>query len=48
MLVHPKDRIPRDKQNVVVYQISCGNCNETFIGQTKIMVEQIKEHKSAE
>ncbi|XP_060756448.1 uncharacterized protein LOC132867510 [Neoarius graeffei] len=35
-LVHPKDRIPRHKQDNVVYAIQCSEqCTDSYIGETK-------------
>lgn len=35
-LVHPKDKIPRDKQSNVVYAVLCNEeCSDLYIGETK-------------
>ena len=36
-LVHPKDKVPKDKQSNVVYAIKCKDtvCEDTYIGETK-------------
>ena len=34
LLVSPKDKIPKDKQCGVVYQVPCHNCNQVYIGET--------------
>ena len=48
MLVHPKDRIPRDRQMWLSIRYHAEIVmRHLYIGQTKIMVEQIEEHKSA-
>ena len=48
MLVHPKDKIPEDVKRGVVYQIQCGTCKKTYIGQTgRILKHRAKEYKRA-
>ena len=48
MLVHPKDKIPEDMKTDVVYQIQCGTCKKTYIGQTgRTLKHRVKEHKRA-
>ena len=48
MLVHPKDKIPEDMKTGVVYQIQCGTCKKTYIGQTgRTLKHRVKEHKRA-
>ena len=32
--VHPKDKIPKGKQNEVIYRIPCKNCDFVYIGET--------------
>ena len=45
-LVHPKDKIPKQKTTGCVYQVPCRNCNKVFIGETSRCLEtRIKEHK---
>ena len=45
LLVHPKDRIPKEEQTGVVYQISCHTCRE-YIGETGRTIEhRVNEHK---
>ena len=34
LLVHPKDKIPKEDTCDVVYQIPCLNCDEVYIGET--------------
>ena len=42
-----KDRLDCFKQTNLVYKINCGNCDATYIGQTKRHLEtRIKEHKA--
>ena len=40
MLVHPKDKIPDNMKTGVVYQIQCGTCKKTYIGQTGRTLKQ--------
>ena len=48
MLVHPKDKIPEDMKRGVVYQIQCGTCKKTYIGQTgRTLKHRVKEHRRA-
>ena len=48
MLVHPKDKIPEDMKTGVVYQIQCGTCKKTHIGQTgRTLKHRVKEHRRA-
>ena len=47
VLVKPKDNIPKDQQCGLVYQISCQNCDNTYIGETgRNMGTRFKEHTS--
>ena len=44
--VSPKDRIPKDKQCGVVYQVPRHNCKEVYIGETgRQLGVRIDEHK---
>ena len=48
LLVHPKTPTPINERNGVVYRISCGNCNEVYIGQTgRTLQHRVKEHQRA-
>ena len=47
-LSKPKDKVPLDKQNNIVYQIPCNDCPATYIGESKRTFDQrSKEHKRA-
>ncbi|XP_060756573.1 uncharacterized protein LOC132867607, partial [Neoarius graeffei] len=48
-LVHPKDRIPRHKQDNVVYAIQCSeNCTNSYIGETKQpLYRRLAQHRRA-
>lgn len=46
-LVHPKDKTPKEKKCGVVYEISCGDCNKKYIGETaRPLNTRVKEHTS--
>ena len=46
LLVHPKYKIPQEKQNGVIYKIPCSGCESVYIGKTGRALEtRIKEHK---
>ena len=48
MLIHPKDKILEDMKTGVVYQIQCGTCKKTYIGQTgRSLKHRVKEHRRA-
>ena len=34
ILSHPKDQVPVDEKCSVFYNISCSDCNASYIGQT--------------
>ena len=34
ILVHPKDPVPPDQKKGVVYRVPCGDCDQTYVGQT--------------
>ena len=45
-LVKPKDKV-KDKHGVV-YEIKCGDCNATYVGQTgRNLSQRVKEHHTA-
>ena len=47
-LSKPKDKIPKEKQNNVVYKIPCSDCQATYIGETKrSLLTRSKEHLRA-
>ena len=47
VLVHPKDKIPKEDQTGVVYKIECKNCNKVYIEETGRKIStRMKEHKT--
>ena len=47
VLVKPKDKIPKEQQCGLVYEITCKNCDSTYIGETgRNMGTRFKEHTS--
>ena len=48
VLVHPKDPITPSLNIGVVYEIQCGSCNDTYVGQTgRTLSHRLKEHKKS-
>ena len=48
ILSHPKDKIPQGRNNNVIYQIPCSDCNAVYIGETKRKFDcRVQEHKKA-
>ena len=48
LISHPKDRVPTEKRNNIVYQINCQDCSAAYIGETKRSFNQrAKEHQRA-
>ena len=46
-LVHPKDKILKEKSSGVVYQIPCRNCSASYIGETgREYAARKKEHQT--
>ena len=46
ILVHPKDRTPTEKKTGVVYDITCNDCREHYIGETARTLEnRLSEHQ---
>ncbi|XP_071948694.1 uncharacterized protein [Antedon mediterranea] len=46
-LVHPKDKIDKDQQCGIVYQVGCHNCKKVYIGETgRALKTRIIEHKT--
>ena len=44
-LVHPKDKTPDAKKCGVIYNVQCGNCPKTYVGETARTFEtRLKEH----
>ena len=43
-----KDKTPTDKQKGVVYEIPCGECELTYLGEPLCTVtDQVREHQRA-
>ena len=48
ILVKPKDPVPIEQQNGVVYRIPCGDCESTYVGQSgRSLACRMKEHQRA-
>ena len=46
LLVHPKDKIEKQKTCGVVYKVKCNNCEKVYIGETGRKLEtRIQEHR---
>jgi len=46
ILVHPKDRTPTKKKTGVVYDITCNDCGEHYIGETvRPLEKRLGEHQ---
>ena len=46
ILVHPKDRTPTEKKTGVVYDITCNDCGEHYIGETaRTLEKRLSEHQ---
>ncbi|XP_071947577.1 uncharacterized protein [Antedon mediterranea] len=46
LLVHPKDQVDKLKGANCVYEISCSNCDHTYIGETgRCFGTRLKEHR---
>ena len=46
LLVSPKDKVPKEKQCGVVYEVPCHNCDKTYIGETgRQLGTRVEEHK---
>ena len=47
ILVHPKDKIDKEKKSGVVFRIKCKNCNDSHIGETgRQLNTRVKEHRT--
>jgi hypothetical protein len=46
LLVHPKDKVIKEKTAEVVYVIPCKNCKESYVGETSRQLGvRVKEHR---
>ena len=46
ILVHPKDKTPKEQQAGTVYHIPCKSCPDTYIGETaRLLATRMEEHK---
>ena len=46
ILVHPRDRTPTEKKTGVVYDITCNDCGEHYIGETaRTLEKRLGEHQ---
>ena len=44
-LVHPKDKVTQEDKSGLVYQIKCGDCEASYVGETgRKLKERVKEH----
>jgi len=45
-LVKPKDKLHKDQKEEVVYEIPCGSCDATYIGETgRTVATRVSEHE---
>ena len=45
-LVHPKDKVPKEDKSGVVYHITCGECESSYVGETeRSLKKRLTEHK---
>ena len=48
ILSHPKDWVPDDEKSNVIYKISCGDCDASYVGQTgRALKTRLTEHQKA-
>ena len=46
LLVHPKDKIEKEKTCGVVYKVKCNNCEKVYIKETSRKLERrVQEHR---
>jgi predicted GIY-YIG superfamily endonuclease len=46
LLVHPKDKTPKEKKCGILYLIPCDNCEEFYVGETgRALEKRLKEHR---
>ena len=45
-LVHPKDKVTKEDKSGVIYQIKCGDCPASYVGETgRQLKERVVEHR---
>ena len=45
-LVHPKDKVTQEDKSGLVYQIKCGDCQASYVGETgRQLKERVTEHR---
>ena len=47
LLVKPKDPVPPNLINGIIYRVPCKQCNKVYVGQTGRFDCRLKEHKRA-
>ena len=46
ILVHPKDKTPKEQQTGIIYHIPCKSCPGTYVGETaRTLATRVEEHK---
>ena len=46
IVVHPKDKLSKENQTGLIYQVPCTNCKQVYIGETaRSLGKRISEHK---
>ena len=45
-LVHPKDKVTKEDKSGVIYQIKCGECEASYVGETgRQLKDRVSEHR---